>query len=135
MVKKYKVLEEFDNTHKGQIFEYNEDRNVYEYNVTHDGDGTYCSVYTSLSPSICEDFAKAGFLEEVKEDIISNADLKIKALSALIKDLKKKYEIRNTKIQNKYDAGRMQTCAKVEHDTVYFNLMKLLNQFEKIVNE
>lgn len=137
MVKKYKVLEEFDNTHKGQIFEYNEDRNVYEYNVTHDGDGTYCSVYTSLSPSICEDFAKAGFLEEVVEakEPISNADLKIKALSALIKDLKNKYETRNNKVQSKYEAGRMQTCVKVEHDTVHFNLMKLLNQFEKIVNE
>lgn len=140
MVKRYKVIKEFDVVRKDQIFEYNEDCNLYEYSVTSEGDRTFYNTYMSLSPSICEELEEEGFLEAMdKEELVdstnSKSAIKLTAISALIADLKNKYEARNAKVQKKYDAGKMQTCVKVEHDTVHFNLMKLLNQFEKIVNE
>ena len=38
-------------------------------------------------------------------------------------------------MQKKYEAGKIPTCQKVEHDTVHFNLMKLLDNIYQIVNE
>ena len=50
---------------------------------------------------------------------------RVKAAAKAIADL----------VEEKYEAGKMPTCQKVEHDTVYFNLMKVLNKFESIINE
>ena len=53
----------------------------------------------------------------------------------IIAQLKNTYNQRKNNIEKKYQEGKIQTCVKVEHDTVYFNMMKLLNKLEAIINE
>ena len=104
-MKEYKVIKEFGCAKVNDIFSYREDVAAYWMSA------------------------------EEENPAAMQAIMKLGAIRCLIEDLKKKYEARNKKVQSKYDAGKMMTCVKVEHDTVNYNLMKLLNQFEKIVNE
>lgn len=135
-MKEYKVIKEFGCAKVNDIFSYREDVDAYWMSAEEDNS----SRSMMLSVNYVNGLAEDGFLEELKEakelnEVDMQSIMKIEAIKCLIEDLKKKYETRNKRVQSKYDAGKMQTCVKVEHDTVHFNLMKLLNQFEKIVNE
>lgn len=135
-MKEYKVIKEFGCAKVNDIFSYREDVAAYWMSAEEDNSSRSMMLSVNYVNSLAED----GFLEELKEEkelneVDMQSIMKIEAIKCLIEDLKKKYEARNKRVQSKYDAGKMQTCVKVEHDTVHFNLMKLLNQFEKIVNE
>lgn len=132
-MKEYKVIKEFGCAKVNDTFHYDENEAAYCMSVQEDHGSRYMMLSVNYINSLVED----GFLEELKElnEVDMQSVMKIEAIKCLIEDLKSKYEARNAKVQKKYDAGKMQTCVKVEHDTVHFNLMKLLNQFEKIVNE
>lgn len=129
-MKEYKVIKEFGCAKVNDIFSYREDVAAYWMSAEEDNSSRSMMLSVNYVNSLAED----GFLEELNE-VDMQSIMKIEAVKCLIEDLKKKYEARNKRVQSKYDAGKMQTCVKVEHDTVHFNLMKLLNQFEKIVNE
>ena len=94
---------------------------------------SHCSRSISLSKDLVEDYVKSGLLEPVTKD--NDSSDKLTKISNFIKQLKKKYDKRKEVVENKYKNGEIPTCVKVEHDTVYFNLTKLLNKIESIVNE
>ena len=132
-MKEYKVIKEFGCAKVNDAFTYREDVAAYWMSAEEENSSRSMMLSVNYVNSLAED----GFLEEIKEENIADtqAIMKLEAIRCLIEVLKKKYEARNKKVQSKYDAGKMMTCVKVEHDTVNYNLMKLLNQFEKIVNE
>ena len=132
-MKEYKVIKEFGCAKVNDIFSYREDVAAYWMSAEEENSSRSMMLSVNYVNSLAED----GFLEELKEADAEEvlATMKLEVIKRLIEDLKKKYEARNKKVQSKYDAGKMMTCVKVEHDTVNYNLMKLLNQFEKIVNE
>lgn len=132
-MKEYRVIKEFGCAKVNDVFSYREDVDAYWMSAEEDNTSRSMMLSVNYINSLAED----GFLEEFKEADSEEvlATMKIEVIKRLIEELKKKYEARNKKVQSKYDAGKMMTCVKVEHDTVNYNLMKLLNQFEKIVNE
>lgn len=137
MIKEYKVISDIiDTLNEGDILKYNPNTN--EYFFTDKGNypevGYSYSRYVSLSPNAVEEYAKQGFLEAVEEKNEAS-DAKIKKALAEIKRLQNKYNQRKDAVEKKYAEGKMPTCQKVEHDTVYFNLMKVLNKLESIINE
>lgn len=137
MIKEYKVISDIiDTLNEGDILKYNPNTN--EYFFTDKGNypdvGYSYSRYVSLSSNAVEEYAKQGFLEAVEEKSEAS-DAKIKKVLAEIKRLQNKYNQRKDAVEKKYNEGKMPTCQKVEHDTVYFNLMKVLNKLESIINE
>lgn len=137
MIKEYKVISDIiDTLNEGDILKYNPNTN--EYFFTDKGNypeaGYSYSRYVSLSSNVAEEYAKQGFLEAVEEKN-EVSDTKIKKLLTEIKRLQNKYNQRKDAVEKKYNEGKMPTCQKVEHDTVYFNLMKVLNKLESIINE
>ena len=137
MIKEYKVISDIiDTLNEGDILKYNPNTN--EYFFTDKGNypdvGYSYSRYVSLSSNAVEEYAKQGFLEAVEEKCEAS-DAKIKKVLVEIKRLQNKYNQRKDAVEKKYNEGKMPTCQKVEHDTVYFNLMKVLNKLESIINE
>lgn len=79
---------------------------------------------------------KSGDILTLDNDMYTFSDeKKIKQIRTIIAQLKNTYNQRKNNIEKKYQEGKIQTCVKVEHDTVYFNMMKLLNKLEAIINE
>lgn len=50
---------------------------------------------------------------------------------SLIDNLLEKYESDYKKLMSKYDNGKILPCVKVEAETVYYNLTKVLNRIKK----
>lgn len=134
---KYIVIKNFGSLKKGDILTWSGDENQYVFVEEHDGDNGYSSLRVTLSESMVNLYFKEGFLDPYveEENEESEESKKLANLKQLISSLKNTYEQRNKNVQKKYNAGKLPTCQKVEHDTVHFNLMKLLNKFESIINE
>lgn len=61
---------------------------------------------------------------------------KISSTVDMIDDLLKKYESDYKEVIDKYNEGKVQPCVKVEAETVYYNLTKVLNKVrEELTNE
>lgn len=131
MNKQYIVIEPFGGLDKGSIFNWN--GKEYECISSYE-DEEYTSHYDiTMSQALVDDYVKAGLLQLVEEVI--PVDAKWEKVIKEIEALENKYKRRNEAVAKKYKAGKMQTCQKVEHDTVYYNLTKLLNHFKAIINE
>lgn len=131
MNKQYIVIEPFGGLDKGSIFNWN--GKEYECVSSYEDEEytSHCDI--TMSQALVDDYVKAGLLQLVEEVI--PVDAKWEKVIKEIEALENKYKRRNEAVAKKYKAGKMQTCQKVEHDTVYYNLTKLLNHFKAIINE
>lgn len=131
MITEYEVIEPFDSLKKGDKLVYN--NGVYEFESQHSGDNFSSYTRVAMNKNVVDEYAKAGLLHAI--DVPTMENDKLKKIATLIARLKNTYNQRKENIEKKYKDGKLQTCVKVEHDTVYFNLMKLLNKIEDIINE
>lgn len=135
MITEYKVIKPFGCAEVDDVFSYNKENENFIMSSEKTTDNTYSAKSMIISANVIDNYVKAGLLSPTKEDKIDNNSDKVKKLYTEIKRLQNKYNQRNKVVEEKYEAGKMPTCQKVEHDTVYFNLMKVLNKFESIINE
>lgn len=135
MITEYKVIKPFGCAEVDDVFSYNKENENFIMSSEKTTDNTYSAKSMVISAKVIDNYTKAGLLSPTKEDKIDNNYDKVKKLYTEIKRLQNKYNQRNKVVEEKYEAGKMPTCQKVEHDTVYFNLMKVLNKFESIINE
>lgn len=135
MITEYKVIKPFGCVEVDDVFSYNKENENFIMSSEKTTDNTYSAKSMVISAKVIDNYTKAGLLSPTKEDKIDNNYDKVKKLYTEIKRLQNKYNQRNKVVEEKYEAGKMPTCQKVEHDTVYFNLMKVLNKFESIINE
>ena len=135
MCTKYKVIKPFACANVGDIFTYDKETDMYYMSFEHSNENTYYSKNMSIYSKIILNYVGAGLIIPVEEKKIDTNSDKLNKLRTEIKRLQNKYNQRNKVVEEKYAAGKMPTCQKVEHDTVYFNLMKVLNKFESIINE
>lgn len=84
-----------------------------------------------IDANTAEDLYEEGLLTKVepKND-------KVNATVEFIDSLLKQYEDDYEEVMQKYKEGKVQPCVKVEAETVYFNLTKVLNKVrEELTNE
>lgn len=133
----YEVIKPFSYLKEGDILVYKDGSYIFEREIPNDNFHSYTKIV--LSESLIKEYEQAGLVKAIssKEEAKSlNAqDNKLNKISSLICQLKNSYNQRKNNIEKKYKEGKLQTCVKVEHDTVYFNLMKVLNKIESIINE
>lgn len=135
LIEKYIVVKPFGFLRKGDILTLDGSLYIFSDEKSADNNDYYSKVNVAFSIEMAQQYEKSGLIEAVEEDSNTVADNKLKKIAKLISTLKNTYDKRNKNIAKSYEDGKIQTCVKVEHDTVYFNMMKLLNKIESIVNE
>lgn len=135
MITEYKVIKPFGCAAVNDVFNYNAENNNFIMSSEKTTDHTYSAKSMCISANVIENYVKSGLITPTQEETSVDPCGKVEALRTEIKRLQNKYNQRNKVVEEKYAAGKMPTCQKVEHDTVYFNLMKVLNKFESIINE
>lgn len=136
MITQYRVNKPFGCATVGDYFVWDEDLNMYLMTSKMEADGTSSFRSMCISADIANEYNKSNLLlpyVEEKEDSV--AIEKLVKIEKEIAKLRKIYDQRNESMKKKYADGRVPTCQKVEHDTVYFNMTKLLNRFESLLNE
>lgn len=149
----YKVIKDFGNARKGDIFKEVIDEDVFmnpypvyvmeriegEDNIS-DSREHYMKSWISmeLSKEMVDAYVKSGFLlaendkdEEVK---VSNGD-KLTDISVYVDMLINTYTNDYNNLLKDFEDGNVQPCVKVEAETVYHNLIKVLNSIKAKIDE
>ena len=83
----------------------------------------------SISDDIADLYVEEGYLEEVEDN-------KSTKVVELIDDLVNQYDKDYKEVMGKYSEGKVPPCVKLEAETVYYNLTKVLNKIkEELINE
>lgn len=131
-MKQYKVIKEFGCAQKGDVLKENEE-GLFELSVECDCADMYCSRSICISADIANTLVSAKFLEEFEE---VDADcVKVVKVLEFCNEKIEQYTADHETLIAQYNEGEVPQCVKVEADTVYFNLIKVLNKIKDIINE
>lgn len=134
-MKTYKVIKEFGCAQKGDVLHENEE-GLFELSVECDCNDCYSSRSICISSDIADTLALAGYLEEAVEMIsVSIAKDKLEEVLNFVGEKIEQYTADHEALTAQYNEGDVPQCVKVEADTVYFNLIKVLNKIKEIINE
>lgn len=131
-MKQYKVIKEFGCAQKGDVLKENEE-GLFELNVECDCADMYCSRSICISADIANTLVSAEFLEEFEE--VEADCLKVVKVLEFCNEKIDQYTADHEALIAQYNEGEVPQCVKVEADTVYFNLIKVLNKIKDIINE
>ena len=131
----YKVIKEFGCAQKGDILHENEE-GLFELNVECDCSDCYSSRSICISSDIAATLESAGYLEKFeKDEVTCPTEEKLEAVLSFIEEKLEQYTADHEALTAQYNEGDLPQCVKVEADTVYFNLIKVLNKIKEIINE
>ena len=130
----YKVIKEFGCAQKGDVLHENEE-GLFELNVECDCSDCYSSRSICISSDIADTLATAGYLEEFEEMIVSIAEDKLSEVLNFVETKIEQYTADHEALTAQYNEGDVPQCVKVEADTVYFNLINVLNKIKDIIIE
>lgn len=123
----YKVIKEFGSAKKGDILAEDE-TGLVSFNVSEDNYTRMMSLDYDTADYLCEE----GYLLSVDDESKYNVD----ATLELIDDLLEKYESNLKETNERANKGEIQPCVKLEAETVYYNLNKVLNKIkDTLTNE
>ena len=131
-MKQYKVIKEFGCAQKGDVLKENEE-GLFELSVECDCADMYCSRFICISADIANTLVSAEFLEEFEE--VEPEDARIVKVLGFCNEKIEQYTADHEALIAQYNEGEVPQCVKVEADTVYFNLIKVLNKIKDIINE
>lgn len=129
----YKVVKEFGCAQKGDILHENEE-GLFELNVECDCSDCYSSRSICISSDIADTLALAGYLEKFEEEVKCPI-AKLNEVLNFVETKIEQYTDDHEALTAQYNEGDVPQCVKVEADTVYFNLIKVLNKIKDIINE
>lgn len=139
----YKVIKDFSFAKKGDVFTKVEDLNLWELQKSEVISDT--ETYTSMAfdSSTMEELANKDYViwygEEVEKD--NNEDEcecrcnKLEKVKEYVNTLIDTYTKDYNELMKYYNEGNVQQCVKVEAETVYHNLNKVLNSIKDLLDE
>lgn len=123
----YTFKKDFGFFKANDVLTWDEDLNAFTMDVKEDNGFKFAMIDANTA----EDMYEEGLLTKVKPNID-----KISATVKFIDSLLNQYEDDYKEVMQKYKEGKVQPCVKVEAETVYFNLTKVLNKVrEELTNE
>lgn len=136
-MKTYKVIKNFNYAIKGDIFYCNPDydENVYILERNEITDKVQSSVYMEISKDIIYEFVKQGYLVECNEEDTYTEDDGLTEVLNYVNKLIEQYTTDYNNLLKSFEEGDIQSCVKVEAETVYYNLNKVLNSIKDKINE
>ena len=135
-MKQYKVIKEFGCAKKGDIF-YETSEGHFEMDNTSECVDMYSNRNMCISPNIINTLLDAKFVEEFNSETKEEefAKDKLTSISNSIYEAKEQYKKDHDSLVDEYNEGNLPACVKVEADTVYFNMNKILTKIEELINE
>lgn len=139
----YKVIKEFSFAEKGDVFTKVEDLNLWKLQKSETK--PEMETYTSMAfdSSTMEELANKDYViwysEEVEKD--DNEDEcecccdKLEKVKEYVNTLIDTYTKDYNELMKDYNEGNVQQCVKVEAETVYHNLNKVLNSIKDLLDE
>lgn len=141
-MKEYKVIKPFGNALKGDVFKQVEE-----------GDDLYCMeryedddcvskdtekyikswVSMELDDTTVMSLVNEGYLMLIQNE--ENSSNKLDELKIFIESMISTYQKDYKNLMDSYNEGSVQPCVKVEAETVYYNLMKVLETIKNKINE
>ena len=132
----YKVIKPFGVAVKGDVFDNNEDPNTFEMLHTEDANSVYSECYMSINTADVEGYVTDGYLIKVDEEEPCQCDCqKLARVATKVNELIEQYTDDYGRLKDEYEEGNVQQCVKVEAETVYINMIKVLNCIKKILDE
>ena len=145
-------------TEKQQTFEFTTDARIKFVNV--DAERCLLAVIQDNKPSseykaaitetplfmdkdTCDEYVDEGYLIVLDDEdecscddtLLEEMSDKLDTIANTIDSLLEQYETDHKKLEEAYNNQEVPTCVKVEADTVYYNLTKVLNKIKDIINE
>lgn len=131
----YKVIKEFGCAQKGDVL-YENEEGLFELCVECDCSDCYSSRSVCISADVADTLVHAGYLQEAKEmTTVSITEDKLSEVLNFVDEKIEQYTADHEALEAQYNEGDVPPCVKVEADTVYFNLIKVLNKIKEIINE
>lgn len=136
-MKTYKVIRPFNNAVKGDIFfcEPEYDENVYQLERNEVNDGIQSTVYMEISKDIIDEFVKQGYLVECDEEDNEVEETGLEKILQYVEGLINQYTEDYNNMIKSFEDGDIQPCVKVEAETVYYNLNKVLSSIKDKIHE
>lgn len=129
----YKVIKAFDGFEKGNVF-VEKENGIFEFREICEKPGYREEVTVEVNKGYIDEMVEEGNLIAIeKEDC--NCCEKLEEVKQLIDELLETYENDYNSLIEEYEQGDVQPCVKVEAETVYFNLTKVLNKIKEVINE
>lgn len=130
---KYKVVKEFGSLKKGDILENSvEEPQIFVFEE--ETDNKYR--YVSLSDDLVDTYAEDGYLIELTETVRDDNEELIDTIAKAVDQIDnmiEQYDKDNESVTEKFANNEIPYCAKVEADTVHYNLKKALNKIKSIL--
>lgn len=136
-MKTYKVIKPFNNAIKGDIFfcDPNYDETVYQLERNEITDNIQSTVYMEISKDIIGEFVKEGYLVECNEEDTDTDEDSLHVILDYVEGLMVQYSQDYNDMLKSFEGGDIQPCVKVEAETVYYNLNKVLNSIKDKIYE
>ena len=126
---KYKVVEDFGSLIKGDILEQRGDVYVLEERINIDGYTSYR--YAEFDKEALDEEVNSGRIITIEDELTDDYAKRLNDTIDLLNELDKKYYEDYNKLMEEYEKGDVPTCLKVEAETVYENLGKLVNAIRR----
>lgn len=149
----YKVIKDFGNARKGDIFKEVIDEDVFMNpypvyvmerieggdNISDSGEHYMKSwVSMELSKEMVDAYVKSGFLlaeNDKNEEVKLTSEGKLTDISLYVDMLINTYTNDYNNLLKDFEDGNVQPCVKVEAETVYHNMIKILNSIKAKIDE
>ena len=136
----YKVIKAFGAAREGDVMT-SDDNGYVSFNVTEKKGKSEYTRAMAIDEFTADDLVEDGFLEVIGDECECEERTccpckKIDDTVELIDNLLGKYDEDHTETLKKAEKGEIPPCVKVEAETVYYNLKKVLERIKKeLVNE
>lgn len=129
----YKVIKAFDGFEKGNVF-VEKENGIFEFREICEKPGYREEVTVEVNKGYIDEMVEEGNLIAIEEEDCNCCE-KLEEIKQLIDELLETYENDYNSLIEEYEQGDVQPCVKVEAETVYFNLTKVLNKIKEVINE
>ena len=126
----YKVIKPFDNAIKGDIFSNEYDGSLFEMTREVENSRSFSEINMTIDSDEIASLVEDGYLVKVED-----GDEKLNRISDKVDELIDTYTKDYTALLTEYEKGGIQPCVKVEAETVYTNLIKVLNALKNEIDE
>lgn len=131
----YKVIKAFDEFEKGDILLENKNGD-FEFNKSSVKDGYTEEITITINKDFVDEAIEDGNVIELQEEDEScDCCDKLERVKLLVDKMMETYEEDYKNMIEAFEQGDVQPCVKVEAETVYYNLTKVLNRIKEAINE
>ena len=136
----YKVIKDFSFAEKGDVFTKVEDLNLWELQKSEIESESEVHTTIVFDSSTMEELANKEYVMLCDEDTEDANDCecccdKLEKVKEYVNTLIDTYAKDYNELMQDYNEGNVQQCVKVEAETVYHNLNKVLNSIKDLLDE